>query len=244
MTTPPKSVTAIDYAGTELDVFASALNWKKYYASVIRPYIRGRVLEVGAGLGGTTEAICSGDESEWCCLEPDPQLVSRIDERIGRGEFRGNCRTMHGVLTDLPATPYWDTILYIDVLEHIEHDADEVQEAALRLAPGGAMVIVSPAHSWLFSEFDEAIGHFRRYTRRSLAEIMPDTLDLQCLRYLDSVGVLLSLANRMLLRSPEPSHAQIGIWDRWVVPVSRTIDSLLAYRIGKTVVGVWQKPRD
>lgn len=80
--------------------------------------------------------------------------------------------------------------------------------------------------------------------RRSLAEIMPDTLGLQCLRYLDSVGVLLSLANRMLLRSPRPSHAQIGVWDRWVVPVSRTIDSLLAYRIGKTVVGVWQKPRD
>ncbi len=244
MTTPRESTTAIDYAGTELNVFANALNWKKYYASVIRPYIGGRVLEVGAGLGGTTDAICRGDESEWRCLEPDPQLVFRIDERIERGEFRENCSTMTGVLSDLPATPHWDTILYIDVLEHIERDADEVREAALRLAPGGYLVILSPAHSWLYSAFDEAIGHFRRYTRESLTEIMPDALDLQCLRYLDSVGVLLSLANRILLRSPEPSHAQIGVWDRWVVPVSRAIDPVLAYRFGKTIVGVWQKRRD
>jgi len=244
MTTPLGSTTAIDYAGTELNVFAGALNWKNYYASVIRSYIGGRVLEVGAGLGGTTDAICCGDETEWCCLEPDPQLVSLIDERIERGELQENCGTMTGILCDLPATPDWDAILYIDVLEHIEHDADEVREAALRLAPGGVLVVLSPAHSWLFSEFDTAIGHFRRYTRRSLAEIMPDTLDLKCLRYLDSVGILLSLANRLLLRSPEPSHAQIRVWDRWIVPVSRVIDPLLAYRFGKTVLGVWQKPRD
>lgn len=243
METPPESVTAIDYAGTELSVFAGALNWKQYYAGVIRRYVGGRVLEVGAGLGGTTDAICTGAESEWCCLEPDPYLVSRIDERIAGGEFQANCRTLTGVLTDLPASPDWDTILYIDVLEHIEHDALELREAALRLAPGGHLVILSPAHAWLFSAFDAAIGHFRRYTRESLSEIMPAELEPQCLRYLDSVGVLLSLANRMLLRSPEPSHAQIGVWDRWVVPLSRVIDPLLAYRLGKTVVGVWQKPR-
>ncbi|MEE8167028.1 MAG: methyltransferase type 12, partial [Myxococcota bacterium] len=85
--------------------------------------------------------------------------------------------------------------------------------------------------------------HYRRYTRESLAAIMPATLELRCLRYLDCVGILLSLAERVLLRSREPSHAQIGMWDRWVVPVSRVIDPLLAYRLGKTVVGVWCRPR-
>jgi SAM-dependent methyltransferase len=242
MSPPPEPGTAIDYAGTELNVFAHALNWKKYYAALIRPHIRGRVLEVGAGLGGTTESICSGEESDWCCLEPDLRLVGEIEGRIERGELPENCRVMSGVLGDLPALPLWDAILYLDVLEHIEHDAAELREAAQRLAPGGALVIVSPAHSWLYSEFDEAIGHFRRYTRESLAAIMPAYLELQCLRYLDSIGVLLSLGNRMLLRSAAPTHAQIGIWDHWVVPLSRVIDPLLAYRLGKTVVGVWRSP--
>ena len=243
MTAERNSATAIDYAGTELDVFANALNWKEYSASVVRPYLRGRVLEVGAGLAGSTESFCSGNESEWCCLEPDPQLVGRIQERIAHGELPKNCRVETGILSDLPVMTKWDAIVYIDVLEHIEDDAAEVREAALRLAPGGSLVIVSPAHSWLYSEFDEAIGHFRRYTRKSLTEIIPEPLELRCLRYLDSVGVLLSLGNRMLLRSATPNHAQIGFWDRWVVPVSRFVDPLLAYRLGKTVVGVWSRPR-
>ena len=238
------SSTAMDYAGGELEVFANALHWKDYWASIIRPHVRGRVLEVGAGLGGSTEAICSGSETEWCCLEPDPALVSRIESRIECGELKANCRAEAGTIADLPSTPDWDTILYIDVLEHIEDDAAEMREAAARLAPGGALIVVSPAHGWLYSEFDAAIGHFRRYTRASLAAAVPPSLEQKSLRYLDSVGVLLSLANRMLLRSPEPSHAQIAVWDRWVVPVSRAIDPLLAYRLGKTVAGVWYRRHD
>lgn len=242
MSPTPESSVEIDYAGTELDVFSNAHNWKEYWASVIRPYVTGAVLEVGAGLGGSTQALCDGSESLWCCLEPDPQLGSLIAQRIERGELSSLCEVRTGVLADLPATPDWDSILYIDVLEHIEDDVSEMREAVARLAPGGTIVIVSPAHSWLFSEFDEAIGHFRRYTRDTLSAVIPETLELQCLHYLDSVGVILSLGNRMMLRSSTPSHGQIGIWDTWVVPVSRMIDPLLGNRLGKTIVGVWRKP--
>ena len=246
MRTPPKtpapSSTAIPYESSELEVFANAFNWKDYWASVIRPYVGGRVLEVGAGLGGSTDSICDGSEVEWCCLEPDLELAERIRARIEAGELPANCTVEAGILTDLPATRDWDTILYIDVLEHIEDAAAEVREAVARLAPEGTLAIVTPAHDWLYSPFDAAVGHFRRYDRSSLTAIMPDDLELVCLRYLDSVGVLLSLGNRMLLRSSTPSHEQIGVWDRWVVPVSRRIDPLLAHRFGKTIVGVWRYP--
>jgi SAM-dependent methyltransferase len=235
------SATEISYQSSELEVFANALNWKQYWASVIRPYVKGRVLEVGAGLAGSTDSICDGSEAEWCCLEPDLDLCDQIRARIETGELPANCRVQPGVLADLPATGEWDAILYIDVLEHIEDDANEVRAAAARLAPGGTLTIVSPAHAWLFSPFDAAVGHFRRYDRASLLGIMPSDLDLVSLKYLDSVGVLLSLANRMLLRSPEPSHEQIGVWDRFVVPVSRRLDPLLGYRLGKTIVGAWRK---
>ncbi len=237
-----EAATQIAYESSELEVFANAINWKDYWASVIRPHVGGRVLEVGAGLGGSTDSICHGDETEWCCLEPDAELCSQIRQRIEARELPPNCRVQTGVVEDLSQEREWDAILYIDVLEHLEAHVEEMRAAAARLAPGGTLSIVSPAHGWLYSPFDAAIGHFRRYDRASLTAIMPRNLELVCLKYLDSVGVLLSLANRMLLRSPEPSREQIGVWDRFVVPVSRRLDPLLGYRLGKTIVGVWRYP--
>ena len=64
-------------------------------------------------------------------------------------------------------------MLYIDVLEHIEHDLDELARAASHLAPGGHLVVLAPAHQALFSDFDRAIGHYRRYNRAGLQKLAP-----------------------------------------------------------------------
>ncbi|HEX7670077.1 MAG TPA: hypothetical protein VF395_10860, partial [Polyangiaceae bacterium] len=70
------------YVGTELDVFALAENWKRYYGSFLAPFLSGDVLEVGAGLGATTRALCDGSARRWTCLEPDPELARRIDAAL------------------------------------------------------------------------------------------------------------------------------------------------------------------
>ena len=74
------------YAGSELEIFAHASNWKAYYKQIIRPYIGRDVLEVGAGLGATTAALCDG-EGQWVCLEPDAQLAGRIADSISNGKL-------------------------------------------------------------------------------------------------------------------------------------------------------------
>lgn len=130
----------------------------------------------------------------------------------------------------------------MDVLEHILEDRQELTAARRHLRSGGYLIIVGPAHQWLFSEFDEAIGHHRRYTRRSLSEAIPIGMIPVMLRYLDSVGVGLSAANRIAIRESNPSARQIRFWDRFVVPLSRRIDPLLRWRVGKSVVGVWREP--
>jgi len=61
-------------------------------------------------------------------------------------------------------------------------------------------------------------------------------------RYLDTAGLLASTGNRLLLRSADPSEAQVRFWDRWLVPVSERLDRVLGHRVGKSLVGVWQKP--
>jgi hypothetical protein len=136
----------------------------------------------------------------------------------------------------------FDSIIYVDVLEHIEADAAELTGAARHLRPGGYIVVLSPAHQWLFSEFDSSLGHFRRYSSDSLRAVAPHELEVSTIEYLDSIGVLASGANRFLLRKGMPSSAQIKVWDRMIVPLSRVIDPLLGRRLGKSVLGAWKKP--
>jgi SAM-dependent methyltransferase len=146
-----------------------------------------------------------------------------------------------GTLADLAADRHFDTILYVDVLEHIEDDRREVRRAMDRLRPDGTLIVLSPAHQWLFTEFDRAIGHYRRYSAGSLREIIPAGLSERRLVYLDSVGMLASAANRFLLKSGRPSLGQVRFWDSVMVRSSRLLDPITLGGIGKSILGIWQK---
>jgi SAM-dependent methyltransferase len=228
------------YLGTELDLFAYAKNWKSYYAAIIQPYLRGRILEVGAGIGTTTKTLCRGSYDQWICLEPDPTLLLKIEELIYKSELPNFCQTKNGSISDLNETSL-DTIIYIDVLEHIDNDRHELKSCLDRLAIGGNLVILAPAHQWLYSAFDRQIGHYRRYTKQSLVAVVPQGFKCIKLIYIDSVGMLASIANKILLKTANPSLKQILFWDKVLIPISKVIDRLLFFNIGKSVIGVWQK---
>ena len=236
-----EGATTIDYVGSELELFADAVNWKAYWAKALRPFIGGDGIEVGAGIGTSTPYLLQGAPKSWLCLEPDPALAAQIDARIAGQDLPAICRTQIGILADLPRSPQADTITYIDVLEHIEHDEAEIDEAAARLRPGGRIVILAPAFNIVFSPFDKAVGHFRRYSRRDEARLTRPGLRLEKSFYLDGVGLALSLSNRMILKSAMPTRQQIGFWDKHVIPLSRITDAVTAPFFGRTIVVVLQK---
>lgn len=230
------------YVGAELEVFARARRWKDYVRHELRPSLGRRVLEVGAGIGAGTRALCTGHEERWVCLEPDPDQAARLRAQLAAGELPGCCSVQAGTVADLPATPTFDTALYLDVLEHIDDDRGELARVAERLEPGGRLVVLSPAHAWLFSPFDAAIGHVRRYTRATLSAAAPAGWTCERLDYLDAAGLLASASNRVLLRRSLPTPSQLALWDGVLVRLSRHVDRRLGYRLGKSIVGVWRKP--
>jgi SAM-dependent methyltransferase len=231
-----------DYPGQELELFREARNWKAYFSSCLVPYLQGDILEVGAGIAGTTRVLCDGTQRSWVCLEPDRSMATAIEQLIARGELPACCRLVTGDVRTLSPTACFDAVLYIDVLEHIEDDAGELSLVCEHLKPGGHLLVLAPAHPSLFSCFDQAIGHYRRYSKRTLTDTAPPALEPVDLRYLDSVGFLASLANRLLLKQSLPTVGQIQFWDRSMVPVSRWLDRVLRYRMGKSILGVWRKP--
>jgi len=231
-----------EYIGKELELFATAKNWKSYVREQVEPYLTGDVLEVGAGLGGTTRVLAPGGSTSWTCLEPDSTLAAQLRRAIHADEIAADCRVRIGTLDDLEVAERFETILYMDVLEHIEDDAAEVRRAVSRLRPNGTLVVLGPAHEWLFTPFDEALGHFRRYDRRMLVALTPPDARLERFRYLDMVGIIASTGNRLFLRQSVPSPGHLKIWDQIMVPMSRRLDPLVGYRFGKSALAVWRKP--
>ena len=73
-----------------------------------------------------------------------------------------------------------------------------------------------------------------------LRAISPASLRLERMRYLDCAGLILSAANMLFLRQSMPTKAQLRFWDQWIVPVSRVLDRLLLYSVGKTIIAVWR----
>lgn len=235
-------MTDFEYVGTELELFAKVRNWKSYWASRIRPYILGDVLEVGAGIGANTLYLNTDTDGRWVCLEPDPRLFSRLTKKRQEPDNGRRHDAVCGTLTSLSADERFNTILYIDVLEHIECDREELQLASAHLLSRGRLIVLSPAYQKLFTPFDAAIGHFRRYDRRMLRNLTPQGLLLERLFYLDSVGLALSAANLLFLRRTMPTEAQLAVWDKWVIPVSRVLDKYLGNSLGKSIIAIWQQP--
>ncbi len=116
------------YIGNELEVFEHATNWKNYYASFIKPFLGKKVAEVGAGLGGTTPVLCDGSQEEWLCIEPDSDLLEKVKKKITGGTIPPVCKPFMGYLTNVKDR--FDSVLYIDVIEHIQDDKAELKVAA------------------------------------------------------------------------------------------------------------------
>lgn len=230
------------YIGDELDIFAQAVRWKSYVRSRVQRYLRGDILEVGAGIGGTTRRLCDGQQESWTCLEPDASLAARLEEHVHGAAVVPRPEILTGGLEALAPSRLFDTVLYIDVLEHIEDDGGELVRASRHLDAGGALVVLSPACQFLYTAFDTAVGHFRRYDKKRLRALTPPGTTVERLEYLDFAGMFLSLSNRLLLRSGSPSLGQIRLWDRLCVPLSRIVDPLIGRLAGKSILGVWRGP--
>ncbi len=234
-------MTNYSYIGSELELFRDAWNWKAYYRQLIKNYLGAEILEVGAGIGATTESLCKGNHRRWVCLEPDPVLAKTLYSLLANGSLPAYCEPRIGTLVDINCQEKFDTIIYIDVLEHIKNDRAEINLAFSHLRDGGFLVVLAPAHQFLFAPFDEVIGHYRRYNRSTLSAIVGEKFECINIRYLDCIGLIASFGNCFFLRSKMPNKKQIVLWDTIMVPLSKMLDPLLQYSLGKSILGIWQK---
>ena len=224
------------YAGLELENFDRAHIWRKYIFFLIKKYFKDDFLEVGAGIGSFTKNYFNKFNNI---------TLTELDENNLR-ELKNkfiNCKNIK-ILNSLTKTidTKFNTIIYLNVLEHIKNDILEINEALEKLNEGGHLIILVPAGNKLYGKFDKAIGHYRRYELNFFKNnkfTNGEIVDLYCL---DCFGYFLYLVNQLVFKNETyPSKLKIFIWDKFFTPFTIFIDRLFNYKFGKNIVCIIKK---
>ena len=226
------------YPGKELEAMSFAANYHRWIVDELSPWLAGRVAEVGAGMGSVSALLLERPIERLVAYEPSANMYPHLAAAL-RGHARAEARNeFFGQRSD----ESFDTVAYINVLEHIEDDRAELARAHERISPGGHLLVFVPALAWLYSEFDRGIGHFRRYSRDGLAALARDAgFEVVRARYFDAAGVLPWYINFVLLRRGL-GGAGVSLYDRLVVPPMRLVEGAVEPPIGKNVLLVARKP--
>lgn len=189
-------------------------------------YALGRhIVDVGAGLGTFTE-LASLAADEVVALEPDADLVELLQRRF---EAVDNVRVIAGDTTALTRERVgWeaDSVLCLNVLEHVRNDTDALVRARDVLRPGGRLFLLVPAHRWLFGSLDRSAKHERRYDKRSLLRLLEGSgFEVKELKHVNPLGIAGWFVWGRLLRASGLPIGPLSAYDR-LVPLLRVLDRL------------------
>ncbi len=218
---------------------------KNYFAWQSRLVVRElgqRVVEVGCGIGNFTGLLL--DRELVVALDREEACVESLRDRFpGRANLRAlTCEAPSSAFRDL-ARFRPDSVVCVNVLEHIEDDRAALRAMAEILVPGGVIVLLVPAFDALYGPIDRNLGHYRRYRRGSLGRLADSAgLEVRKLRYLNTVGFFGWWVNARVLRRETQSDGQIAIFDRWIVPLLSAIEGAAAPPFGQSLLAVLRRP--
>lgn len=221
-----------------LDSLDDALNYRNWIVELCAPHLAAPILEVGAGHGTFTESYAGhGDVT---AVEPGAHASALLADR-----YRDDDRvtTLSGVVADVAHEPTFGSSVMINVLEHIDDDQGVLRDVYDRLAPGASLCIWVPAYAFLYSEFDAKLGHVRRYRRRGLeADLRLAGYEVVEGRHVNLPGWFSWLILCRFLRQEPTSPTTVKIFDSWIVPVVRWIETRVRVPFGQSVFVVARKP--
>lgn len=217
-----------------LEDLRGARHYRRWLVRLVSPYLGDDPIEIGSGIGDYAEELAVG-RAAFTASEADPGRLAVLRQRFAD----------HPVVRvrelSLPTreTAAHSGLVMLNVLEHIEADVDALRSAAALVRPGGAVVVFVPAFNGAMSRFDRLIGHYRRYTRRSLGAALRDAgLRVERLHYVNSVGLiswfLLMRCARMIPRDGAP----LRFYDATVIRSVAWLERWLRPPFGQSVFAV------
>lgn len=206
----------------EFAALSAADNYRKALLSEFSEYLRGNVLEVGAGIGQITQALLErSDIKRFVSIEPDSGFHARLVEK-----FPGHV-TLQGTIEDLKGDTDWDAVVSINVLEHIKDDERELKNYHDHLRKNaGVLCLFVPARMEIYAQIDRDFGHFRRYVKKELTQKLERAgFQIVRLRYYNIAGYFAWWLNFCLLKKRHFNVSSVRLFDRFIFPMVRAFES-------------------
>lgn len=225
------------YSGTELDAMAQARNYCRWILDFFVPYLGQKVIEIGAGSGTFSQLLLSsGRASELVLFEPGANLFPLLQQRFAH-DPRVHVRSgsFDPSVLEEPA----DSVVLVNVLEHILDDDALLLQVRQSLCPGGRVLLFVPALEWNYGSLDKAFEHHRRYSKRILRKKLERAgFRVERARYVNFLGIASWFFAGRVLRQRTLKPRQVRWYDRWIIPWSFRLEQICEPPVGQSLVAV------
>jgi SAM-dependent methyltransferase len=225
----------------EFDALREAHAYRRGLLREFGPFLGRRVLEIGAGIGQFTELLARQPGVERVlAVEPDATLCA---------EFRRQhpqIRLIEGTLQSAQPKPEWESVVCVNVLEHIEHDAEELAQYQELLRPSrGLLCLFVPARPEIYAPIDRDFGHFRRYRRPELAQKLEAAgFLIRRLHYFNLIGYAAWWWMFRIRQQRKFDLSSVRLFDRWIFPVTSFLEQrIVRPPIGQSLVAIAEANR-
>jgi 2-polyprenyl-3-methyl-5-hydroxy-6-metoxy-1,4-benzoquinol methylase len=214
----------------------------RWVVDEISPWLGQQILEVGCGIGTYTAVLADGTR-KIVAMDMEREFVEEATRRVGH---LPNVEVIYGDATRMdvraPNQGTFDTIILLDVLEHIENDVALLERLRARLSPGGHLILKVPAMPSLYSPMDQAIGHWRRYDKKGLRNVFRRAgLDVVEVNSFNAFAVPGWWLNGRILKRRAPPGEQIAFFNL-LIPFLRPLDRIVRLCFGASLVGIGRLP--
>jgi 2-polyprenyl-3-methyl-5-hydroxy-6-metoxy-1,4-benzoquinol methylase len=216
-------------------------NYNNWIFSQILPHLGNSVMEVGCGNGNFTVLLAEHCDRAMA-IDIDTSYVAQAKDRLAH---KPNVNVIQADITQShwrsPCDSVFDSVVMLDVLEHMQDDVGLLRSLCDYLQPHGKLVVKVPALEWLYSPMDREIGHYRRYSKTKLSQTFNAAgFTNPSIWYFNMAGIPGWWLNGKVLGRTTPGTEQVGLFNK-LVPLFRSMESVLPVPIGLSLYAVGTK---
>ena len=228
-----------------LETISRANKFNQWMFDTIYPYCKGRILEIGSGIGNISQFFV--DAKAFITLSDIREnYCSQLKDRFSDASTLEDVILLNLIDPDFERKyanykNTFDTVFALNVVEHIKDDVLALKNCKFLLKDGGTLLILVPAYQSLYCSFDRELGHYRRYTRKTLSNVFEENhFKIDHYRYFNLVGILGWIFSGKILKKKTIPEGQMGIYNK-LVPVFKIFDKIFLRAIGLSVILVGKK---